>query len=117
MDDHPAQMAECVGDDVALAALDLLGGVEPARPAAFGGLDVLAVDDAGRRACVPAFQFTRRRDEVVADRLQDPTVALVVKVVLDGREGREVSGQQRPRAATRRQYKIAFTTSRKSVVR
>lgn len=38
-------------------------------------------------ARLPAFEFTRRRDEMVADRLQNPTVAPIVKVALDGREG------------------------------
>jgi hypothetical protein len=39
-----------VGDDVALAAFDLLAGVEPSRTAALGGLHGLTVDDAGGRA-------------------------------------------------------------------
>ena len=46
--DHGShQQAHGVGQDVALAALDLLAGVKPARPAALGGLDALAVDHAG----------------------------------------------------------------------
>ena len=35
------------GDDVALASLDLLSGIEPARAPGFGGLDRLAVDHTG----------------------------------------------------------------------
>ena len=41
------QRAFGIGDDVALAALDLLGHVKPTRAAAFRGLRALAVDDAG----------------------------------------------------------------------
>lgn len=50
VDDEPDQEAERVGQDVPLAALDLLAGVEAADAAAFGGLDALAVDYAGARA-------------------------------------------------------------------
>src|SRR4030095_9902567 len=44
------QQAGGVGDDVALAALALLGRIVAARPAAFGGLDRLAVDPPRPRA-------------------------------------------------------------------
>src|ERR1041385_2830924 len=40
----------CVGDDVTLASLDALGGIKPARAAAFRGLHTLAVDDPGGRS-------------------------------------------------------------------
>ncbi len=41
-----------IGQDVALAALDLLAGIVAARPAGLGGLDRLAVDHPRRRADV-----------------------------------------------------------------
>jgi len=47
---HADQVALGVGDDMALAAFDLLARVEASRAAAFGGLDRLAVDDARRGA-------------------------------------------------------------------
>ncbi len=47
MDDQCDQKAQGVGDDMALAALDLLAGVKATDSAAFGGLDRLAVDRAG----------------------------------------------------------------------
>lgn len=46
MNDRANQEALRVGYHVALAAVDLLGRVEPARTAALGGLDRLAVDHA-----------------------------------------------------------------------
>src|ERR1039458_1466386 len=52
MADLADEVALRVGDDMPLAALDLLAGVEPARPAAFRGLHRLAVDDARGRARV-----------------------------------------------------------------
>ena len=42
------QEATRIGDDMALAPLDLFAGVIPARAAALGGLDGLTVDDPGR---------------------------------------------------------------------
>ena len=47
MNDRTDEVADCIGDDVALASLDLLSGIEPARPASLGGLDRLAVDHTG----------------------------------------------------------------------
>ena len=47
VNDGADEVADCIRDDVALAPLDLLSGIEPARPAGFGGLDRLAVDHAG----------------------------------------------------------------------
>ena len=48
MDPRGDQQTAGVGENVALAALDLLARVEAPWAAAFGGLDRLAVDDAGR---------------------------------------------------------------------
>jgi len=47
MNDRTDEMTDCIGDDLALASLDLLSGIEPARPAGLGGLDRLAVDHTG----------------------------------------------------------------------
>jgi hypothetical protein len=103
VDDEPDQTAECVRQDVSLAALDLLASVEAPDAAAFGGLDALAVDDASGRTGLPAFQFARRGDEMVADRLQKAAVAPIVEIALDRGVEREILGQQRPRAAARGQ--------------
>lgn len=59
VDPHEDQEAERVGDDVALAPFDLLARVISANPAAFGGLDALAVDDAGRGLGLLAFDLAR----------------------------------------------------------
>jgi len=52
---------------VALAAPDLLGSIKPARAAAFGALDALAVDHAGRgngiaAGCLPRASHQREID-------------------------------------------------------
>src|SRR5882672_114503 len=46
---HCEQQTLGVGDDMALAPLDALAGVDPARAAALGGRRALTVDNAGRR--------------------------------------------------------------------
>ena len=50
MDDRADQQSAGVGEDVSLAALDLLAGVEAARTTRLGGFDRLAIDHPGRRA-------------------------------------------------------------------
>ena len=55
MDDQPQRQAQRVGEQMPLAAVDLLARVEAARAARLGGLDALAVDDrGGRRPSRPA---------------------------------------------------------------
>lgn len=46
---QPYHQTERVGDDMALAALDLLAGIIAPYAAAFGGFDALAVNHSGRR--------------------------------------------------------------------
>src|SRR5690348_15751889 len=55
-----------VGDDVALAPVDLLAGVVPARSAALSGLDRLAVDhpDRGARLSASLFAGLLEQDEI-----------------------------------------------------
>src|SRR5215471_10880021 len=67
-----------VGDDVALAPLDALAGVDPARAAAFGGRHALAVDDAGGRHRIAPSLPTRLGDECQADPLPSAVVAPAV---------------------------------------
>ena len=57
------QIAFGVGDDVALAALDLLARVKPAWTAAFRSLHRLAVDDAGGRARLAPGLLARRHHQ------------------------------------------------------
>ena len=70
MNDGTDEVADCIGDDVALAALDLLSGIEPARPAGFGGLDRLAVDHASCRRSLSSGYFPRLHDQDVIDAIE-----------------------------------------------
>lgn len=103
MNDEAHKKAESIGEDMPLAALDLLAGVKAPNAAALGGLDALAVDDAGARAGLTPFQFTCLSHQMPADRLQKAAVAPIIKVALHRRIGWEVPGQQRPRTTARRQ--------------
>src|SRR5690606_2882117 len=67
VNDQPDHEAECVDDDMALAAHDLLAGVEAPYSAAFGGLDRLTVDDAGTGTGLLAFAFASRHHQFIVD--------------------------------------------------
>ena len=57
MHDKTGEVALRVFDDMALAALDFLGGVKAARPAAFRGFHRLAVDDSPPLGSPPVQPF------------------------------------------------------------
>ena len=68
MHDQPDQIALRVGDDMPLAALDLLACVIAPRAAALRGSYRLAVNHSGRQTCVAANRLARRHDESVVER-------------------------------------------------
>lgn len=67
VNDQADHQPERVGDDVALAAFDLLAGVVSANSAALHGLDALAVDHARRRARFAALQFAGSHNQMLVD--------------------------------------------------
>ena len=105
VDDKADQQAQRVGEDVPLAAIDLLAGVEAVNPAALGGFHALAVDHPGCRTCLPTLQLPRIHDQMVVDRPPQPAVAPVVEIPLHGRWRRQVPRQHAPLAARRRHVK------------
>jgi hypothetical protein len=94
--DHQARG---VGHDVPLAALDLLGGVVAARPAALGGLDRLAVDHPGRGARFATGRFARFEQEFEIDLLEQTIVPPIIKITLHCGEWRKVLRQHAPLTA------------------
>ena len=66
MDNKIDQVPERIGDDVPLAALDLLPRIEPARPAHLGCFHRLGVDHARGGRCRASSQFPRLRDQGTA---------------------------------------------------
>ena len=69
------QIALSIGEDVALAALDLLARIIAPRSAAFRGFDALAVDPRRRRAGLATGALAVEHDEVMVDRLEHAAIA------------------------------------------
>ena len=65
MHEHAEQQSLRVHRDVALTAIDLLGGVIAARAAAFRGLHALCVDDRSRRAGLAPHALAQRHHELM----------------------------------------------------
>ncbi len=105
--DQADQQAECIGDDVTLAALDLLARVIAPNTTAFRGFHALAVDHPGARAGLASFQLPGRHDQVMVDALQQAVGAPVVEIALDRGRRREVVRQHRPLAAVEAMYMTA----------
>src|SRR5258708_3557010 len=78
MDLGADEQAGGIGDDGAFAAFDLLAGIVSAR-AATGGLDRLAVDHAGRWACLATRRLSRFEQQFEVDAFQNAVVAPRVK--------------------------------------
>src|SRR6202043_1866281 len=94
----PDQIALGVGDDVALAALDLLSCVIAPRATAFRGFHRLAVNHSGRRARLSASRRAPRHHQGVVELGKDSAARPSVEITLDRRVGWEVLGQLPPLA-------------------
>ena len=92
-----------VGEDMALAPLNQLAGVEPARAAAFRGFHRLAVDHTGGRAGLSALGPPRAHEQLVVDPVQRRLGAPSVEVLLDRALRRKVL-RQHPPLATRARH-------------
>src|SRR5487761_1834087 len=89
MNIEPDKVAKRIGDDVTLATVDLLAGIESARPAGPGGFDRLAINHAGGRGGFAAGLFARHHDQRVVDPLKRAVAREPVKIALDRGERRE----------------------------
>ena len=98
MDDGGDQEALGVGEDMALPALDQLGGVEAARTAAFRGFHRLAVDHPGAWGGLAPRRFTYRHEKVMVDGAQRSIATPGVEISLDRAPRRELPGQHPPLA-------------------
>ena len=79
MDDRADQQSAGVGEDVSLAALDLLAGVEAARTTRLGGFDRLAIDHPGRRARLAPSHLARLHQQVMVNQFHRPSSPPLVK--------------------------------------
>jgi hypothetical protein len=96
---HPDRQADRIGEDMPLAAVDLLASVIPSRSAGLGRLDRLTVYHAGGGAGFAPGSFTHLHQHDVVDDLPDPAVTPIIKVPLHGRVWREILRQHAPLTA------------------
>ena len=99
MNDGADEVADCIRDDVALAPLDLLSGIEPTRPAGFGGLDRLTVDHTGCGRRPASGHFPRLHDQDVIDTIEGAIATEAVEIALHGGERCEFLRDLPPPAA------------------
>src|SRR5271170_3660906 len=99
MHPHGEQEAFGIGDDMALASLDALAGINPAWTTALGGRCALAVDDCGRGVGVAPDKLAGARHQRGADPLPGAVVAPAVEIALHSRARRKVPWQGAPLTA------------------
>ena len=86
MNDGTDKVADCIRDDVALGFLDFLSGVEPTRPAGFGGLGRLAVDHTGCGRSLASSYSPCQHGQHVIDPIERAIATDAVKMPLHGGE-------------------------------
>jgi len=99
VDQRMDQVTLGVGEDMPLAAFDLLARIIAAGAAALGGLDALAVNDAGAGRGLATLGLAHGHQQRMVQRLPQPIVTPQVKPAPDGRDGREARRQHPPRQA------------------
>ena len=98
MDQRPHGQPAGSGDDMALAALDLLAGVEAPRTAALHRLRRPAVDNAGRRVGRPSPGHAQRHRRTMVDRRPQAAVAPRREIPIHSLPRRNALRQHEPRA-------------------
>ena len=122
MHDETDEVSLGVGDDMPLAALDFLSGVEATRTTAFRRFYRLTVDDAGGRACFSPRLLARRHDQKVIDAGEHAGARPSVEIALHRRIRRKLFRQLPPLAAggghiqdgvhDRSKFRFAWATER-----
>src|SRR6185312_5310112 len=95
MDDHSERQADCVGENMSLAAFDLLASVITTWAASLGGFDRLTVDHAGGGAGLTVGGLAYVHQQHMVDGLPQSRVPPVIKVPLHRRVRRESFGSRR----------------------
>src|SRR5712691_1941440 len=98
------QMTAGIGNDVALATIDLLARIIAPRTSAFCGLDRLTVDHTCRRAGFAALPLPSMLDQQEVDLFPQPFPLPRIKITLHCRPLRKIARQQTPR--TRRPQNV-----------
>jgi len=97
------QISLGIGEDVALASLDLLACVITPRPAGFRGFYALAIDDASAGRGLAAVRLARGHEQIVVQRLPQAVVAPQIEPAPHRRNRREARWQHPPRQAPAQQ--------------
>src|SRR3546814_20496576 len=92
-----SQIALGVGEDVALAALDLLARVIAARAATFSRFHALAIDHAGTGRSFATSRFTSHQQQGMIEREPQFVIAPQVKPAPNRRDRRKAGRQHSPR--------------------
>src|SRR6516164_964634 len=100
--DQSEQRSFRISDNVALAPLDPLERVKPARPATFRAFHALAIDDASGRKRPSSDCLTNPADESVVDPVPGTVVAPTVEISLNSGARRKVLWQSAPLATCRK---------------
>ena len=93
MNNQTDEQTQGIGEDMALAALDLLARVLAPDAAGFRGFYRLAVDHAGRCTGLAPLKLACRRDQMVIDRRQKTAVAPIIEIALYRRRCATPSGR------------------------
>lgn len=95
-DQHPEHQAHRVHQQVALAPLDIFGGIVAYRAAAGRGLHALAVQNGGGGAAVLACGLAHQRPQAVIEALPGVILGQVAEDMIHGLPRRIALGQQGP---------------------
>jgi len=101
MDKQSDQVTGRVGNDVPLAALDLLASIKATGAATFRGSNRLAIDDARGRTGLSSSLLARRHHQRMVDQFPASISNPDIEVSLDGRIGRKLLRQLAPLASRR----------------
>ena len=96
MDDPSQRQARRIGEEMTLAPIDLLAGVEPAWAAGFRRLDALTVDDRRRRLDLAPGPLPRCHEQGGLDRRPDALLPEPPEVAVDRAARREPTRQHPP---------------------
>jgi hypothetical protein len=99
--DGAEQIALRIDEDVTLAALDFLAGVEASRAARLRSFHRLAVDRPSARRRLTPDLFAQRHDQKVIDARHQAAARPCIEITLNSGIGRKVLGELPPLAAGR----------------
>jgi hypothetical protein len=105
VDDGMDEVTLGIGEDVALAPLDLLTRIVAAWAAGFRGFHALTIDDAGAGRSLAPLEFPHDHEQHVVDRQPQAAVAPQIEPASNGGHRWEAGRQHPPRQPATKQIK------------